>query len=199
MAPLARHWLLITVSTPGGGSSTMRVYAWRNLRRALELLSCKHRMRAPGGRRRPRGSHDRGSWHALRAEGGPRRDASHPDDGRRAGDRGRRRDTARAGADEYRELSEHAAFARTSKGAPPRRTTYTELEESDVDLARTRSARRDPRARLLRRARRRGGRRGRRVMRGAPLARFESEACPKARRVGPTRGPPCAQSAQAEG
>ena len=32
-SPLARDWLLITVSTPGGGSSTLRVYAWRNLRR----------------------------------------------------------------------------------------------------------------------------------------------------------------------
>ncbi len=29
---MAREWLLITVSTPGGGSSTLRVYAWRNLR-----------------------------------------------------------------------------------------------------------------------------------------------------------------------
>ena len=30
---MARDWLLITVSTPGGGSSTLRVYAWRTLRR----------------------------------------------------------------------------------------------------------------------------------------------------------------------
>src|SRR5579862_335982 len=29
---VARDWLLITVSTPPGGSSTLRVYAWRNLR-----------------------------------------------------------------------------------------------------------------------------------------------------------------------
>jgi len=29
---VARDWLLITVSTPGGGSSTLRVYAWRKLR-----------------------------------------------------------------------------------------------------------------------------------------------------------------------
>ena len=27
-----RDWLLITVSTPPGGTSTLRVYAWRNLR-----------------------------------------------------------------------------------------------------------------------------------------------------------------------
>ena len=33
MAVVARDWLLITVSTPGGGSSTLRVYAWRTLRR----------------------------------------------------------------------------------------------------------------------------------------------------------------------
>ena len=30
---VAHDWLLISVSTPGGGSSTLRVYAWRNLRR----------------------------------------------------------------------------------------------------------------------------------------------------------------------
>ena len=29
---MARDWLLITVSTPGGGTSTLRVYAWRHLR-----------------------------------------------------------------------------------------------------------------------------------------------------------------------
>ena len=30
---MAHDWLLISVSTPGGSSSTLRVYAWRNLRR----------------------------------------------------------------------------------------------------------------------------------------------------------------------
>jgi hypothetical protein len=29
---MAREWLHVTVSTPPGGSSTLRVYAWRNLR-----------------------------------------------------------------------------------------------------------------------------------------------------------------------
>ncbi len=29
---MTRGWLLITVSTPPGGTSTLRVYAWRNLR-----------------------------------------------------------------------------------------------------------------------------------------------------------------------
>src|SRR3982750_1976611 len=29
---VARDWLLTSVSTPGGGTSTLRVYAWRNLR-----------------------------------------------------------------------------------------------------------------------------------------------------------------------
>ena len=29
---MARDWLLITVSTPGGGTSTLRVFAWRKLR-----------------------------------------------------------------------------------------------------------------------------------------------------------------------
>ena len=30
---MAHDWLLITVSTPSRGTSTLRVYAWRNLRR----------------------------------------------------------------------------------------------------------------------------------------------------------------------
>ena len=29
---MARDWLLVTVSTPPGGTSTLRVYSWRNLR-----------------------------------------------------------------------------------------------------------------------------------------------------------------------
>jgi hypothetical protein len=29
---MPRDWLLITISTPGGGSSTLRVYVWRKLR-----------------------------------------------------------------------------------------------------------------------------------------------------------------------
>jgi hypothetical protein len=33
MAKARRDWLLVTVSTPGGGSSAERVYAWRALRR----------------------------------------------------------------------------------------------------------------------------------------------------------------------
>ena len=32
-AYVAHNWLLITVSTPSRGTSTLRVYAWRNLRR----------------------------------------------------------------------------------------------------------------------------------------------------------------------
>ena len=41
MAPVARDWLLITVSTPGGGTSTLRVYAWRHLR-SLGVAGSRH-------------------------------------------------------------------------------------------------------------------------------------------------------------
>jgi len=44
---VARDWLLITVSTPGGGSSTLRVYAWRKLRSLGAALPAAVRVPPP--------------------------------------------------------------------------------------------------------------------------------------------------------
>jgi hypothetical protein len=132
---MARDWLLITVSTPGGGSSTLRVYAWRALRRLgahyLQQSVCV----LPATPKTTRAA-TRLMSH-LRAEGGSGRmlrikltDA--------------REETALIDAfqhertDEYREVvgstrqfHEELEFERR-RG----RAIYTELEESDADLAR---------------------------------------------------------------
>jgi hypothetical protein len=132
---VARVWLLITVSTPGGGSSTLRVYAWRNLRRLgahyLQQSVCVlpatpkttrattrlvTRLRAEGGR----GEMLRIQLTDARQEAGVI-DAMQ-----------------RERADEYRELVESTRQFREELEQERRRgrATYTELEESDVDLAR---------------------------------------------------------------
>jgi hypothetical protein len=132
---MARDWLLITVSTPGGGSSTLRVYAWRNLRRLgahyLQQSVCVlpatpkttrattrlvTRLRAEGGR----GEMFRIQLTDARQEAGVI-DAMQ-----------------RERADEYRELVESTRLFREELEQERRRgrATYTELEESDVDLAR---------------------------------------------------------------
>lgn len=132
---MARDWLLITVSTPGGGSSTLRVYAWRNLRRLgahyLQQSVCVlpatpkttrattrlvTRLRAEGGR----GEMLRIQLTDARQEAGVI-DAMQ-----------------RERADEYRELVESTRLFREELEQERRRgrATYTELEESDVDLAR---------------------------------------------------------------
>jgi hypothetical protein len=132
---VARDWLLITVSTPSGGSSTLRVYAWRNLRRLgahyLQQSVCVlpatpkttrattrlvTRLRAEGGR----GEMLRIQLTDARQEGGVI-DAMQ-----------------RERADEYNELVESTRqFLEELEQERRRgRATYTELEESDVDLAR---------------------------------------------------------------
>jgi hypothetical protein len=132
---VVRDWLLITVSTPPGGSSTLRVYAWRNLRslgahylqqsvcllpatpattRATTKLVA--RLRAEGGR-----------GEVLRIQLSDARQEAAVIDA-----------VARERTDEYRELVEstrnfHEELElERSRG----RATYTELEESDADLAR---------------------------------------------------------------
>ena len=135
MIHVARDWLLITVSTPSGGSSTLRVYAWRNLRRLgahyLQQSVCVlpatpkttrattrlvTRLRAEGGR----GEMLRIQLTDARQEAGVI-DAMQ-----------------RERADEYRELVERTRqFHEELEHERCRgRATYTELEESDVDLAR---------------------------------------------------------------
>jgi hypothetical protein len=127
--------LLITVSTPSGGSSTLRVYAWRNLRRLgahyLQQSVCVlpatpkttrattrlvTRLRAEGGR----GEMLRIQLTDARQEAGVI-DAMQ-----------------RERADEYRELVESTRLFHEELEQERRRgrATYTELEESDVDLAR---------------------------------------------------------------
>jgi hypothetical protein len=132
---VARDWLLITVSTPGGGSSTLRVYAWRNLRRLgahyLQQSVCVlpatpkttrattrlvTRLRAEGGR-----------GEMLRIQLTDARQEAAVIDAMQ-----------RERADEYGELVESTRQFREELEQERRlgRATYTELEESDVDLAR---------------------------------------------------------------
>src|SRR5262245_27659515 len=130
-----RNWLLITVSTPRGGSSTLRVYAWRNLRGAgahyLQQSVCLlpatpattriatkvvTRVRAEGGQ-----------GEMLRIELVDSRQEAKVIDAMQA-----------ERTDEYHELVESTRqFHEELEGERRRgRATYTELEESDADLAR---------------------------------------------------------------
>jgi hypothetical protein len=132
---LARDWLLITVSTPSGASSTLRVYAWRNLRRLgahyLQQSVCV----LPATPKTTRATTRLVT--RLRAEGGhgemlriqltdARQEAGVIDS------------MQRERADEYRELVERTRQFHEELEHERRRgrATYTELEESDVDLAR---------------------------------------------------------------
>jgi hypothetical protein len=127
--------LLITVSIPGGGSSTLRVYAWRKLRSLgahyLQQSVCLLPA-TPAATRATTKLVTR-----LRAEGaqGEILRIQLMDAKREAGvvDAIRNERT-----DEYRELVEstrqfHEELERERRRG---RTTYTELEESDADLAR---------------------------------------------------------------
>jgi hypothetical protein len=135
MSRMARDWLLISVSTPGGGSSTLRVYAWRNLRglgahylqQSVCLLPATPRTTRAAARVVTR----------LRAEGGraemlritltdERQEAAVIDA------------IQRERTDEYHEVVERTRQfheeLRLERGRG--RATYTELEESDADLVR---------------------------------------------------------------
>ena len=132
---MARDWLLISVSTPGGGSSTLRVYAWRNLRSAgahyLQQSVCMLPA-TPATTRAATKVVTR-----LRAEGGHgemlRIHLSDPRQEARVIDAMQAERT-----DEYHELVESTRqFHEELEGERRRgRATYTELEESDADLAR---------------------------------------------------------------
>ena len=132
---MTHDWLLITVSTPRGGTSTLRVYAWRKLRslgahylqQSVCLLPATPKTTRAATRLVTR----------LRAEGGQ-------------GEMFRIRLTdakqeaavidaiQRERTDEYHEVVERTQQfheelqLERSRG----RATYTELEESDADLAR---------------------------------------------------------------
>ena len=132
---MVRDWLLITVSTPGSGSSTLRVYAWRNLRSVgahyLQQSVCLlpatpattraatkvvTRLRAEGGQ-----------GELLRVQLLDHRQEARVIDAMQA-----------ERTDEYHELVESTRqFHEELEGERRRgRATYTELEESDADLAR---------------------------------------------------------------
>jgi hypothetical protein len=132
---VAHDWLLISVSTPAGGSSTLRVYAWRNLRRlgahylqqSVCLLPATPKTTRAVTRLVARLRAEAGHGEMLRIT---LTDA--------------RQETAiinavqREREDEYRELVESTEKFHEELADERRRgrTTYTELEESDVDLAR---------------------------------------------------------------
>jgi hypothetical protein len=135
MLRVAHDWLLITVSTPGGGSSTLRVYAWRNLRslgahylqQSVCLLPATPRTTRAVTRLVTR----------LRAEGGhgemlrialvdSRQEAAVIDA------------VQRERTDEYHEVvgSTKQFYEELQREHRRGRAMYTELEESDADLAR---------------------------------------------------------------
>jgi len=132
---VARDWLLITVSTPPGGTSTLRVYAWRKLRslgahylqQSVCLLPATPKTTRTAARLVTR----------LRAEGGhgemlrirltdDKQEAAVIDAIQRE-----RTDEYREVVERTRQFHEELQLER-SRG----RATYPELEESDADLAR---------------------------------------------------------------
>jgi len=134
---VARDWLLITVSPLGGGSSTLRVYAWRNLRGAgahyLQQSVCLLPA-TPATTRAATKVVTR-----LRAEGGDgevlRIQLTDPKQEAKVIDAMQAERT-----DEYHELVESTRQFHEELASERRRgrLTYTELEESDADLARYR-------------------------------------------------------------
>ena len=132
---MARDWLLITVSTPGGGSSTLRVYAWRNLRslgahylqQSVCLLPATPKTTRAVTRLVARLRAEGGHGEMLRITLSDARQEAVVIDA-----------IQRERTDEYREVvgstqqfHEELQFERR-RG----RAMYTELEESDADLAR---------------------------------------------------------------
>jgi hypothetical protein len=132
---VTRDWLLITASTPAGATSTLRVYVWRNLRslgahylrQSVCLLPATPKTTRAVTRLVTR----------LRAEGGhgemlrisltdPRQEAAVIDAMQRE-----RTDEYREVVGSTRQFHKELEFERR-RG----RAMYTELEESDADLAR---------------------------------------------------------------
>ncbi len=132
---MARDWLLITVSTPPGGTSTLRVYAWRNLRslgghylqQSVCLLPATPKTTRAAARLVTRLRADGGHGEMLRI---------HLTDSKQ--ETGVIDAIQRERTDEYHELVESTQQFHEELQHERRRgrTTYTELEESDADLAR---------------------------------------------------------------
>jgi hypothetical protein len=132
---VARDWLLITVSTPSGGSSTLRVYAWRTLRRlgahylqqSVCVLPATPKTTRATTRLVTRLRAEDGRGEVIRIQLTDARQEAGVIDAMQ-----------RERADEYRELVERTRQFHEELEQERRRgrATYTELEESDVDLAR---------------------------------------------------------------
>jgi hypothetical protein len=132
---VAHNWLLITVSTPPGGTSTLRVYAWRNLRslgahylqQSVCLVPATPKTMRAATRVVTRLREEGGHGDVLRIQ--------LTDSKQEAGiiDAIQRERT-----DEYHEVVESTRQFRNELQQERQRgrTTYTELEESDADLAR---------------------------------------------------------------
>ncbi len=130
-----QDWLLITVSTPGGGSSTLRVFAWRKLRslgahylqQSVCLLPATPQTQRAANRLVSRLRSEGGSGELLRINiSDPKQEAAII------------QAFQRERTDEYGEVVErtkqfHDEIAHERRRG---RATYTELEESDADLAR---------------------------------------------------------------
>jgi hypothetical protein len=132
---VAQDWLLITVSAPGAKSSTVRVYAWRNLRslgahylqQSVCLLPATAKTSRAATRVVARLRAERGQGEVLRiALTDAKQEAAIIDA------------FQRERTDEYREVAERTKQFHEELALERRRgrATYTELEESDADLAR---------------------------------------------------------------
>ncbi len=132
---MARDWLLITVSTPGGGSSTLRVYAWRNLRslgahylqQSVCLLPATPKTTRAVTRLVTRLRGEGGNGEMLRISLTDARQEAAVIDAMQ-----------RERTDEYREVvgSTHLFHEELEFERRRGRAMYTELEESDADLLR---------------------------------------------------------------
>jgi hypothetical protein len=132
---VARDWLLITVSTPGGGTSTLRVFAWRKLRslgahylqQSVCLLPETPATTRATAKLVTRLRAEDGHGEILRIQlTDSRQEAAVIDAIQRE-----RTDEYHELVESTRQFHEELAFERR-RG----RATYTELEESDADLAR---------------------------------------------------------------
>ncbi len=132
---MARDWLLITVSTPPGGTSTHRVYAWRNLRnlgahylqQSVCLVPATPKTTRVAARLVTRLRAEAGHAERLRIRLTDSKQEAAVIDA-----------IQRERTDEYGEVVESTRQFRKELQLKRRRgrTRYTELEESDADLAR---------------------------------------------------------------
>ena len=133
--PVARDWLLITLSTPSGGTSTLRVYAWRNLRslgahylqQSVCVLPATPKTTRAATRLVTRLRAKGGEGEILRIHLADSKQEAAVIDA-----------IQRERTDEYREVVERTRQFHEELELERRRgrATYTELEESDADLAR---------------------------------------------------------------